>query len=155
MSVQQKVTFTIEHWKIYKWTVYFHIIATPYLHITHITVFIMPRLGGDIIGNIIGSLFIHEKYCWKLLCIACAGYLVIDNLLDYLIIRPTFSSLENKHLLPEDIPDILVCREVGFNHEKLLKYGYKKVSKYNDGVAINRKFVGWNGLNHTHPLRQE
>ena len=115
----------------------------------------MPRLGGDMIGNIIGSLFIHEKYCWKHLCIAYTGYLVIDNLLDYLIIKPTFSSLENKHLLPEDIPDILVCREVGFDHEKLFKHGYKKVSKYNDGVAINGKFVGWSGLNQTHPLRKE
>ena len=105
--------------------------------------------------RILSAFFQQEKYFWKLLCLCCTGILVFQLLEDYLWIKPTVSSFEQVSLSSDMFPDILVCREAGFDPIKLGKYGYKKVSKYVDGVGDTGTFVGWSGLHNMDPLRKQ
>ena len=68
---------------------------------------------------------------------------------------PTVSSLEEIELSPDIIPDVQICRGVGFKKKNLIKHGYDSVGKYNKGYGNNGKFVGWNGLLDFNPLRKQ
>ena len=97
--------------------------------------------------------FTQEKYFWKLICVSCTCVLVLELMLKCFVIRPTSSSFEQIQLSQNDIPNILVCKEIGFDPRKLGKYGYAKVSRYNAGIANTGRFIGWSGLENMDPLR--
>ena len=109
--------------------------------------------SADKIRQLLLVCFVQEKYLWKLLCVCCTGFLALQLLLDCFLVKPTGSSFQQLPLAAENIPDILVCREIGFDPRKLRKYGYTKVSEYYDGMDISGKFVGWSGMENYEPLR--
>ena len=106
----------------------------------------MPYMSENKIGYFFSLCFLKDQYFWKLLCVCCAGFLGLDLLLECFMVKPTVSSFQQMSLVPGDIPDILVCKDVGFDPEQLGIYGYSNVSKYNDGIGNNGKFVGWSGF---------
>ena len=63
-------------------------------------------------------------------------------------------SYETVPLSAEEVPDMLVCREDGFDKKKLELYGFnqKKISEYIKG-RNDKKFIGWSGTNGSDPLR--
>ena len=107
----------------------------------------------DKIGELLSLCFIKEKYFWKLVCVSCTATLVLELLIKCFLIRPTGSSFEQIQLNPNDVPNMLVCKEIGFEPRQFWKYGYEKVSKYNDGIANTGKFIGWSGLKNIDSLR--
>ena len=109
-------------------------------------------------GKYFCNSFLRQNYFWKLLSIACVAYLFTQLLLDLVWIKPTFTSTENIQLTNEIFPDILVCKEHGFNLGQLNISGYKDQEYYLFGSQIledkGSLFVGWNGWNNTDTVRQ-
>ena len=97
--------------------------------------------SADKIRQLILVCFVQEKYLWKLLCVCCTGFLALQLLLDCFLVKPTGSSFQWMPLCAGDVPNILVCNEVGFEPRQLRKYEHKKVSDYNDGIDITGKVM--------------
>ena len=54
------------------------------------------------------------------------------------------TSREEKEIDNNDIPEVVICLEPGFNTNVLEKYGYKMARRYYRG-SVNGKFIGWSG----------
>ena len=69
--------------------------------------------------------------------------------------KPTASSFEYVRLQEDSVPDILVCRDDGFDVKKLAGFGYnqKKISEYVKG-RNDQHFIGWSGGDGSDPLRK-
>ena len=107
------------------------------------------------IASVLSNCFIKEKYFWKIVCFSCTVFLVFQLILDYFYTMPTGSTFEKIELSPNVTPDILICRSEGFFIKNLEKHGYKShLYQYMNGLGQHGKFIGWNGINDTDPLRK-
>ena len=116
----------------------------------------MTCLCSERIGKSFSACFVNEKYFWKVLSICCTVLLLIQLLWDFFWIKPTVSSFETIKLSQDIFPDILVCKDNGFELKELERYGYShnKIGDYVYGIGKNNKFVGWSGLDRSDPLRK-
>ena len=115
---------------------------------------IMPCLSMNKIRGVFSTCFVTEQYFWKLVCIFCTGLLFSRLLWDCFWIRPTVSTVEKIKLTLDIFPDILVCKEHGFEIKQLKSYGYKSTANYVEGIGEDNKFRGWSGLKDSDPLRK-
>ena len=99
------------------------------------------------------TLFVEEKYIWKLACLCCTGFLLIQILDNYLVTKPTVSSEEEVKLSDISFPDLVICLENGFDKKSLKKHGYNNSWLYTAGLDKHRNFIGWSGTNNKDPLR--
>ena len=117
--------------------------------------FTMVGLCKDTFSGIVFILFVKEKYFWKLLCLCCTGFLLIQLFMDYLCLKPTVSTVEEIKLSQNHFPDVLVCLENGFDNWQMEHHGYNTSFQYFTGFSGgNKNFIGWNGLNRTDPFRK-
>ena len=85
------------------------------------------------------------KYLFTSLCIGLTLLLIYQELVNFVIIRPTSNSFAEKKLETTDIPEVVLCVDPGFNSKVLNKYGYKAVTYYRGTMGYRTPFVGWNG----------
>ena len=69
--------------------------------------------------------------------------LICQEVYEFVILRPTGTSAEERDLESGDFPDVVVCLEPGFKSRVLERNGYV-ARKYYKG-EIKKRFVGWNG----------
>ena len=93
------------------------------------------------------------KTIWMMVGIFITGLMVFHLLQTYYIIKPITSSIEKRVLLKEDIPDILICKDIAFDHDKLKGFGYNTPNSYQEGISQEGKFIGWNGRKMEDPFR--
>ena len=106
-------------------------------------------------GKVFSACFVNENYFWKAFCFCCTALHLSFLFRDFFWAKPTVSSYEKIRLSLDIFPDVLICRDNGFNLNKLVIYGYKhnKISQYVKGIGKNNTFVGWSGSNGSDPLR--
>ena len=80
---------------------------------------------------------------FTLVCSVLTILLLLQELYNFVITKPTSTSIDEKQLETADIPDVVVCIDPGFNKTALEKYGYS--GTYYRGSMDGEKFVGWNG----------
>ena len=100
--------------------------------------------------------FLNIRSLEKIFKFACALLtllLISQELVNFAIVKPTLTSKEEKGLEFDDIPDVVICIEPGFDIEVLKKYGYKRTLLYYRGRRpSDSKFIGWNGDKKSPPL---
>ena len=116
--------------------------------------FAMVGLCKDTLSGIVSILFVKENYFWKLLCLSCTGFLLMQLFMDYFSLKPTVSTVEEIKLSQNDFPDVLVCLGNGFDHRRMERYGYESDFQYFTGLRQGINFIGWNGLNVSDPFRK-
>ena len=82
-------------------------------------------------------------HLFAITCITLTSLLVYQELVNFIIRKPTTTSTEEKSLQNEDLPEVLVCAEPGFNLEAQRRFGYGRHQYYRG--FIGDKFAGWNG----------
>ena len=83
---------------------------------------------------------------FKFACALLTLLLIGQELVNFAIVKPTVTSKEEKGLEFDDIPEVVICIEPGFDIEVLKKYGYKRTLLYYRGRRpSDSKFIGWNG----------
>ena len=105
--------------------------------------------------NIFSILFVKEKYIWKLACLVCTGLLLIQIFEDFFINKPTVSSVDELDLSDIQFPDLIICREDGFNKRWLVELGYNKSWNYFIGRDHLQNFIGWSGKGNKDPFRRD
>ena len=81
---------------------------------------------------------------FTLACSVLTLLLLIQEVFNFVVTKPTTTSKEEKQLKAKDIPDVVVCLDPGFNSRALEKYGYT-IGTYYRGSMDGDRFVGWNG----------
>ena len=71
--------------------------------------------------------------------------LIYQELVNFLVTRPTSDFKEEKKLESKDIPEVVLCLEPGFNSKVLNDYSYKAATYYRGTMGYTTSFVGWNG----------
>ena len=93
--------------------------------------------------------FLNIRSLEKIFKFACALLtllLIGQELANFAIVKPTVTSKEEKGLEFDDIPEVVICIEPGFDIEVLKKYGYKRTLLYYRGRRpSDLKLIGWNG----------
>ena len=91
------------------------------------------------------------------LCSLLTVFLICQELFNYVVEKPTITSMEEKVLRSTDIPETVICAEPGFDSDVLEKYGYSLM--YYRGSMNGQDFVGWNGRenesNSAHAIQKE
>ena len=106
------------------------------------------------VGQVFLSFFVDEKYFWKIICLCCTGWLLLQVIVDFFIVKPTFSAVENSKLSQIYFPDIVVCLENGFDQKQLKLYDYDTSLLYFLGRSGRDKFIGWSGKENTDQFRR-
>ena len=96
-------------------------------------------------SRLIVLLFV-KNYFWKIICLCCTGFLLMEIFMDFLKIKPTITSNKKVRLSQIRFPDVLLCFENGFDQRKLLKYGYNASGHFYRGLSKQNNFIGWSGL---------
>ena len=86
---------------------------------------------------------VTARTLFTLVCSVLTILLLLQELYNFVITKPTSTSIDEKQLETADIPDVVVCIDPGFNKTALEKYGYS--GTYYRGSMDGEKFVGWNG----------
>ena len=72
-------------------------------------------------------------------------YLLIDEMRNFLITKPTLTSVTHTKLKPESFPNILICSEEGFDIDSLQRLEYYHAFYYGVGSVSNSEDIGWLG----------
>ena len=82
----------------------------------------------------------------KICFIALTSYLLFNELTVFLITKPTFTSVTQTNMKPNDFPDILICPKQGFHLHSLHKLGYQISTHYGRGeTKFQKNLVTWIG----------
>ena len=93
---------------------------------------------------------------FKFACTVLTLILIGQEVVNFAITKPTVTSMEEKDLEIDDIPEVLICIEPGLDKEVLKKYGYNRSALYYRGSQAQAypgrrangradHFIGWNG----------
>ena len=105
--------------------------------------------------DIFYKLIMKEKYACIIACICCTGLLCYEISLEFFVVKPTASSVEEINLAEIKFPDVLVCVRNGFSRKMLKRYGYDNSFEYYVGPDKFANFIGWSGLNNEEPVRND
>ena len=72
-------------------------------------------------------------------------YLLTEEFIAYLILKPTLTRLSQDNLKPSNFPDILICPVPSFDLEELQRLGYEHSHDYTMGVSPFYQSDGWIG----------
>ena len=81
------------------------------------------------------------KFCFLLLTL----YLLVEEFLAYLILKPTLTSRSQGSLKPSHFPNILICPRPSFDLGELQSLGYEHSHDYTMGVSPFYHSDGWIG----------
>ena len=76
----------------------------------------------------------------KLICTLLTCFLLIQELYTFVVTKPTLTFIEEKKLEVEDLPEVVICLEPGFDNKVLEKYGYK--DHYSRGLMNGNSLAG-------------
>ena len=79
-----------------------------------------------------------------IICTSLTGLLVYQELVTFVVTRPTTTSSEEQSLNEETFPEVSACLEPAFNSGTAKKHGYN-INTYYRGSMDGQRFVGWNG----------
>ena len=93
---------------------------------------------------------------FKFACTVLTLFLIGQEVVNFAITKPTVTSMEEKDLEIDDIPEVLICIEPSLDKEVLKKYGYNRSALYFRGSQAQAypgrrangradHFIGWNG----------
>ena len=85
------------------------------------------------------------KNCLQMLCTCLTMFLILKELVNFTITRPTTISSEEGILNSDTFPEITVCLDPGLNSTAIHELGYPKVSPFYRGSSDEINFIGWNG----------
>ena len=88
--------------------------------------------------------FCSFKIVFKVICALLTLFLICQELFTFVVEKPSTTSREEKDIDINDIPEVVICLEPGFDTKVLEKYGYNDVGLYYKGI-VDGEFVGWNG----------
>ena len=84
----------------------------------------------------------------KLVFIVIGSCLIFDLFYTYLVVKPTYTSVERREIRAEDFPDILLCPEPSVVPFALEARGYEEGANYFLGIDnIGLRQIGWAGNN--------
>ena len=86
-----------------------------------------------------------SRNMFTFICSVLTFLSICQELNNFVYLKPTTTSKEDKEVGPADLPETLICLEPGFDSGALKRYGYYRVNKYYRGSLDGTKFVGWNG----------
>ena len=84
------------------------------------------------------------KNIFTVLCLAITLFLIFELLVTFVREKPTTTTKLEKELETNDLPNVVICLDFGFNNTTAIDYGYH-VSLYWTGATSYEKFIGWNG----------
>ena len=82
----------------------------------------------------------------QLLCTFLTVFLIYQELVTFMVTRPTTVSSEEKTLDHDTFPEILVCLDPGLNSTAIAELGYDKGTPFYRGSNDGERFVGWKGI---------
>jgi hypothetical protein len=86
------------------------------------------------------------KNLLQVLCISLTVFLVYQELENFLVTKPTSTSLESRELDDDTFPEVTVCLDPALDAAAARRHGYQAVSYYRGGGgADGSQFVGWTG----------
>ena len=88
--------------------------------------------------------FCSFKIVFKVICALLTLFLICQELFTLVVEKPSTTSREEKDIDINDIPEVVIGLEPGFDTKVLEKYGYNDVGLYYKGI-VDGEFVGWNG----------
>ena len=91
--------------------------------------------------------FLFKEYRILKICfMALTSYLLIEEIIVFLVIKPTLTSMTQTRIKPETFPDILICPEEAFDIDALNELTHKLSLYYSLGVSgITKLLIGWLG----------
>ena len=95
--------------------------------------------------NCFHTLLIKDYRILKYIFVILAMVLVIEEFYIFLVIKPTYTSYENRELMGEDFPEIMVCPEPSFDLQALKSIGYQGPADYFRGRRNKRRTFNWAG----------
>ena len=96
--------------------------------------------------NLFSSFIFKDYRILKICFMALTSYLLIEEMIVFLVIKPTLTSLTQTNIKPETFPEILICPEPAFDLDALTRYGYRLNLYYSLGISdVNRLLIGWLG----------
>ena len=93
------------------------------------------------------NIFFRDYLFLKFAFFVFTVVLLIQQFLEFLIVKPTYTSLSKHHLEPKHFPDMTICPFPSFNRTILNEYGYANSFDYARGKERSKKFIGWRGRN--------
>ena len=82
----------------------------------------------------------------KICFIALTSYLLFNEMLVFLVTKPTLTSVTQTSIKPEDFPVFLICPKQGFDLQSLHKLGYPYSTFYGRGIINSTKNqISWVG----------
>ena len=81
----------------------------------------------------------------KILFALLSGCLLIQEFINFIFVKPTYTSTSRTSIQPHQYPDILVCPFLGFDQRKLIEAGYWTSYDYFLGEMIESGGSGWKG----------
>ena len=85
----------------------------------------------------------------------CTGLLLIQIFQDFFIGKPTISSVHELDIFDIQFPDLIICRQDGFNKSGLGEHGYNTSWNYFIGRDYLQNFIGWSGRDNIDPFRRD
>ena len=105
--------------------------------------------------NICSTLFVKEKYAWKLACLVCTGLVLTQIFEDFFFDKPTVSSVDELDISYIQFPDLIICLQDGFDKTGLVEHGYNTSWNYFIGRDHLQNFIGWSGRDNIDPFRRD
>ena len=109
------------------------------------------------------KMFLHsilrDNRLIKICFIALTSYLLFNEMLVFLVTKPTLTSVTQTNIKPEDFPVFLICPKQGFDLQSLHKLGYPYSTFYGRGIINSTKNqISWIGnqtkMNVTEVIKQ-
>ena len=82
----------------------------------------------------------------KIIFIIFASYLIFEEVYNFVVVKPTYTSTSKRKLSTEDFPDIIVCPEPSVDVNVVASKGYQGVKEYFMGFeGFGMPLMGWAG----------
>ena len=91
------------------------------------------------------SLILKDFRPIKLIFFVLTSLLLLDELILFLYVKPTLTSISQTNLTPKHFPEILLCPLPSYDQTRLTEVGYEDSYWYSYGIPLNTSFLGWAG----------
>ena len=82
----------------------------------------------------------------KFLFIIIASYLIFEELYNFAVVKPSYTSTLKRKLSTEDFPEMIVCPEPSIDVNEVASKGYQGVKEYFMGFEdFGMPLMGWSG----------
>ena len=96
--------------------------------------------------NVYLTFVLKDYKILKISFMVLTSYLLIDEMRNFLVTKPTFTSVTQTKIKPDSFPNILICPEQAFDLNSLHSFGYRLSFYYGLGSISGDSLVtGWLG----------